>query len=430
MKRLFLLLIALPALVLLLIGCSDSDSMKPDPDDQVIGVVGPDLPRDTSPDVPPGNLETLVAGNHALAVDLYHELRDSEDGNLLFSPTSMRIAFAMVHAGAKGETATQISETLNFGLAAEDVPPAFNALDLALLSRNIPASDTEDPVELLPANSFWGRQGFPFKTEFLAVLATDFGAGMHVADFQNFPEESRLAINEWVEERTRERIADLLPGGSITDMTIATLVNALYLKAPWVKALDPASTTAEDFTLIDDSVIQTPTMHGTMSGGLVEGENFVAAELYLRGEDLSLVIIMPDKDRFAAFENDLDADQLSTILGDLQPTMMDVSLPQFTFRSKFKLNEAMQRLGMILPFSGLADFTGIADASLFISGAYHQAFIAVDEKGVEAAAATAIVVDLTSINRQLVVDQPFLFGIRDRPTGALLFLGRVMDPSS
>ena len=430
MKRRVMPAIAMLAFGLLFAGCDDSDTVKPDPDDQVIGVVGSDLPRDTQPDVPAGNLEALVAGNHAFSVDLYHELRDGQDGNLLFSPTSIRIAFAMAHVGAKGETAAQISETLNFGLAAADVPPAFNALDLALLSRNMPETEFEDPVELLPANSFWGLKDFPFKGDFLDVLATDFGAGVHVADFQNFPEESRLAINEWVEERTRERIVDLLPGGSISDLTIATLVNALYLKAPWVEAFPPEGTNDNSFTLIDDSVIQTPTMHGTMSGGLVEGENFVAAELYLRGEDLSLVIIMPDSGQFAAFENGLDADQLSTILGDLQPTMMDVSLPRFAFRSKFKVNDAMQSLGMILPFTGSADFTGIADASLFISGAYHQAFIAVDEKGVEAAAATAIVVNLTSTNQQLEVDRPFLVGIRDRPTGALLFLGRVMDPRS
>ncbi len=426
-----LLLALLAALAIFGFGC-DSSSTAPDPGEADVATLKSDLPRDDQPEVSADDLAALVAGNHELTCDLYAELRAEEDGNLLFSPTSIRIAFAMAHAGAKGETADQIARILKFGLTGEAVWPAFNALDQALLSRNIPAGDDEDAVEFQPANSFWGLKDYPFKDTYLDVLATHFGAGLRTADFVNAPDPSRIAINDWVAEKTRDRILDLLPPSSIDPMTVAVLVNALFMKAPWAEKFDSDRTSDGDFDLLPAGTVTVPMMHGTVPGHYAEGDGWTAAELPLRGQELALVVIMPDEGSFTVFENDLDGSVLTAILAALSPSDLMMTLPKFSYTMEFQLKKILRKLGMTDPFlPAIADFTGIADDMLYIDDAYHKAFIGVDEKGVEAAAATAVVIERTSFDvQEFTVDRPFLIGIHDRPTGALIFFGRVLDPSS
>ena len=416
--------------LILAVGCDD-DGTRPDPIDDAWETYSSDLERETAPDATPAEIDALAAGNHAFAVDLYHELRGDEPGNLLFSPLSIRTAFAMAYGGALGETAEQIAAVLHYDLLpAGRRHAAFNALDLALAARNLPATGEEEAVELSTANSLWGQIGFPFLDPWLDLLAVNYGAAAYGLDFENAPEVGREAINGWVAERTRDRILDLLPPGSISPATRAVLANALYLKAPWADAFSPEGTSDGTFHLLGGGEVTVPMMNTSMGCLAAEGPGWQAVELHLRGEELGFLMIVPDAGEFAAFEADLDADALEAILDELGSSRVDVTMPRFTMEAGCRLKTPLSELGMPLPFTTAADFGGISDVRLFISEAYHKTFLAVDEKGVEAAAATAIVIDITSIPSQVVVDRPFLVGIHDRGTGALLFFGRVLDPSS
>jgi serpin B len=261
----------------------------------------------------------------------------------------------------------------------------------------------------------------------------NYGAGVHALDFATAPDASRVTINDWVEERTRDRIQDLLPPNSISSSTVAVLTNALYLKAPWAAPFDEGMTRDATFTLLDGAEISVPTMYEVEGHGYTEGPGYQALEMTYRTDELSMVFLLPDAGTFADFEAGLDADTLAGILDDLETRSVEVALPKFEFESTFTLKETLEAMGMVIPFTGSADLSGMVEGGgLFIDNAYHKTFIAVDEEGTEAAAATAVVVVETSAPAGEVefhADRPFLFLIRDRVTGALLFFGRMVDPS-
>ncbi len=417
---------------------TDTDDPADDGVDEIHRILRSDLARNLHPDE--SGLAELIRGNHEFAVDLYARL--IEDGeNLLFSPFSIRAAFAMVYAGARGETAAQMAEVLGYPDDAS-FHPAFNALDLALRSRNRPADDQASELELYVDNAFWGRKGFAFLKDYLDLLAVHYGSEVHELDFEHAPEPSRLLINEWVEDHTRDRIRDLLPQGSIDSGTAAILTNTLYLKAPWECAFLEHATRPGRF-LTPDGMVTPPMMLGEVIGGYTAGEGFEAAELPYRDWELGMVIILPDSGEFDVFESTLSADVLAGIMDGLDSHDFVVTLPRFTFESSFKLSGVLQKMGMTLPFMncypvGCADFSGMLDpeiAELYITEAFHKTFIAVDEKGTEAAAATAVVMGVTCSGPSFPsiwfdVNRSFIFLIRDIETGAILFLGRVLDPTA
>jgi serpin B len=389
------------------------------------------LERDRSPDVPGADMETLIEGNHALALDLFHQLDENAE-NLLVSPLSIRLAFALLQAGARGETALEIAEVLHFGLEGEQLHAAFNALDLALEARNDPGDKEHDPIELHVANAFWGQSGYAWKAEYLDTIAVNYGAGVETLDFAGAPEASRETINLWVEEKTRDRILDLLPEGSIRPDTVAVLTNALYFKAPWAVPFPQGSARPASFTRLDASKVQADMMTNTDVFGYVAGEGFEAVELNFRRDELGMVFILPDDGAFEAFEEALDTARLGQILDGLESKQGGVAIPKFEFEDEFRLSEALRGLGMVSAFES-ADLSGMIEGhDLFIDEVYHKTFIAVDEHGAEAAAATAIVVGETSVpveDFEFRADRPFLFLIRDRVNGAILFFGRVTDPT-
>jgi serpin B len=344
----------------------------------------------------------------------------------------------MVYAGARGTTEIQMREVLRYILDQERLHPAFNALDLELMSRNLPESPHgQDPVELFLANAFWGQIDYPFLPSFLDLLAVNYGSGIEALDFRADPEGSRETINTWVENKTRDRIQDLLPEGSISPVTVAVLVNALYFKAPWARTFMEEATEEGDFFLLDGGTSSVPMMRQIEAFAFFVGENYQALELPFRnGEDqtegLSMVFILPALSQFTAFESRLNADLLADILNGLERAWVDITLPKFSFEYSQALREIFVSLGMIEPFTGDADFSGIvARGGIFIDNAYHKTFIAVDEMGAEAAAATAVVVNETSVpplDHIFKADRPFLFLIRDQITGTILFFGRVVNP--
>jgi serpin B len=415
-------LLALMALVLLFTACAP----LPEP-------VHSDLSRDLAPAVPSADLQVLVEGNNAFALDLYAALR-GEDGNLIASPYSISLALAMTRAGAAGETARQMDAVLHFGLPTERLHPAFNALDLALASPPADLPEDADPLQLNIANAIWAQQDHPFRREYLDLLAVHYGASLFPADFTTRAEPARLEINRWVSDQTNGKIEDLLAPGALDAATRMVLVNAIYFKADWQTPFDPNDTYDAPFYRLDGSQVQVPMMHNEVDLPYLRGENFQAVELPYAGGTAAMTIILPDAGQFAAFEAAFDAPLYVSLLRQMQPTRLLLGLPKFTFRSQFGLSATLAGMGMPDAFDpARADFSGMdGERDLYISDVIHQAFVAVDEEGTEAAAATAVIMSLSAVmpeGLRLEIDRPFLFILHDVPTGQVLFIGRVLDPS-
>lgn len=385
------------------------------------------LARDTSPAVSDATLAALVDGNTELAVAMYRDVAD-EPGNLFMSPHSVSTALAMTYAGANGTTASQMASALHFTLPPAELHPALDRLDLELASRGANATSGTIPFRLENANAIFGQSGWTFLAPFLDTLAVNYGAGLRVLDFQADPESSRLTINDWVEARTNNKIRDLLPAGSIDDTTRLVLANAIYFSAAWDEPFEVSETSDRPF-LVGGQTVNVPTLHGSHERGYGEGDGFRAAELPYDGGELSMVVVVPDD--LAAFEASLDAARLDAITQSLTTHQLDLTLPKFRFDAPLGLKDTLMHLGMTDAFSSEADFSGIdGSRQLAIKDVLHKGFVAIDENGTEAAAATAVIVGDTSAPEPatLHVDKPFVFFIRDRPTGAILFIGRVVDP--
>ncbi|MGI5864097.1 MAG: serpin family protein [Myxococcales bacterium] len=397
-----------------------------------IAVAKSDLPRAVAPSVPASDAAELTRGNQAFAVDLYKSLREP-GRNLLTSPHSVSVALAMAWAGARGETESQMASALHFTLPQARLHAAMNALDQALNSRGQGATGHDgEPFRLRVVNAAWGQSTYQFEQPYLDTLAVNYGAGLNLLDFAGDPEASRLTINDWVAFQTEDRILDLLPSGSITPLTRLVLTNAVYFSAAWAEPFDPANTADAPFTLLDGTRISVPTMNATEALRYAEGEGYKAVELPYDGNELAMVAIVPTGD-FTAFEDSLDGAGLSAIFAALAERDTELSMPRFTFEWDSSLVQALGGLGMTAPFSGQADFSGINGGRepLYISDVIHKTFIGVDEKGTEAAAATAVIVagrGAPTEPASMKLDRPFLFAIRDLQTGGLVFLGRVVDP--
>ncbi|NPV74973.1 MAG: serpin family protein [Anaerolineae bacterium] len=392
-------------------------------------------PRLKDPQVSPEDLLVLAQDNAAFALDLYQVLR-LQDGNLFYSPYSISTALAMTYAGAMGQTADQMSQALHFSLPPERLHPAFNALALDLAARPEQAGgDVKTPFELSVANALWGQKDFQFLPEFLDLLAQNYGAGMRLVNFSEDAEGSRRIINQWVSDQTRARIQDLLPPGSLDAMTRLVLTNAIYFKAGWLHQFEKESTRPAPFYLLDGSTVQAQTMRLNKPFGYAILENARALELPYEGGGVSMLLLLPDEGQFQAVEARLDGDLLGELQQNWQYGSVDLALPKFTFESQFDLNQALSGLGMADAFNASqADFSGMTgNRELYISSVVHKAFVAVDETGTEAAAATAVIMGATAAMPQEPVifhfDRPFIFLIRDNQTGSILFAGRVLDPT-
>ena len=378
----------------------------------------------------------IAAASAALeqfGVDLYGALVAGDD-NLVVSPVSIMLALAMTYAGADGATAAEMAATLHFDLDDEALHRAFNALDTMLESRSFEGLE-DDGVLVSTANSLWGQQGLEFNETFLDTLAVNYGAGLRLVDYMTAAEQARLAINEWVAAETNDKIADLIPAGVLDSLTRLVLVNAVYLDATWASQFDPDSTYDGPFLLTGGADVTVPLMTQSASFPYASGDGWQAVELpYLRSE-LGMLLIVPDEGRFAPVESMLTGGLIPDVASGLAPVEVALTMPKFEFRTQAGLNPALRELGMSAAFDAdVADFSRMtSEAELFISEVIHEAYISVDEEGTEAAAATAVVMRATSApleTVQLTIDRPFLFALRDLETGALLFLGRVMDPSS
>jgi serpin B len=392
-------------------------------------------PRITSPDTSPADITALVDSNSAFAFDLYRELR-SNDGNLFYSPYSISLALAITWAGARAETETEMAGALHYTLPQDQLHPAFDSLALALASRGQGAKGKDDAgFRLHIVNAIWGQQGYPFLSGYLDILAEDYGAGLRVLDFMKNPEQARVAINDWVSRETEEKIQDLIPPGAVDALTRLVLTNAIYFNAAWQYPFDKGRTADGDFFLVDGSKVSVPMMRQTESFGYAAGDGWQAVELPYDGRELSMVVLLPDTGQFGAFGASLDSSRVDSIIQQIVIKDVDLSLPKFTFSSDFGLKKALTALGMKDAFiPDVADFSGMdGRRDLFVQDVVHKAFVAVDENGTEAAAATGVIVGTTSVPSEIIrveVNRPFVFLIRDVPTGTVLFVGRVLNPAS
>ncbi len=390
--------------------------------------------RPTTPvEVDEADLADLVQGNSAFAFDLYQALR-AEGGNLFYSPYSISLALAMTYAGARSETEAEMAEALHFLLAQERLHPAFSTLGAALASRGEGAEGKDGQgFRLNIVNALWGQEGYEFLSSFLDLLAENHGAGIRPLDFANAPEEARLTINDWASNQTEGRIEDLIPPGIINTLTRLVLTNAIYFNAAWAHPFELEMTQDGPFHLLDGSQVTVPMMTETASFSYAQGSGYQAVELPYDGWELSMVILLPEAGGFETFEATLDAGQVDAILQELAHRQVALTMPRFEFESDFSLKETLSALGMPTAFTGNADFSGMTgNRELFIAEVIHKAFVSVDEAGTEAAAATAVIMELTGAPEmplQVTVDRPFIFLIRDIETGAILFVGRVVDPS-
>jgi len=389
--------------------------------------------RDSAPDVTETELTELVAGNSDFAFDLYQEVRQKAE-NLFYSPHSISLALAMAYAGARNNTESQMADTLHFSLIQEQLHPAFNALDLELASRGQGAEGQDgEGFRLNIVNAIWGQTGYLFLSEFLDILAENYDAGLRLLDFQNAPEDSRVRINNWVSDQTEDRIKDLIPKGDITWETVLVLTNAIYFNAAWLYPFDEELTQDGPFHLLGGSQITVPMMSQTEHFRYASGDGYQAVELPYDGEELSMVVFLPESDRFDDFEISLDAGQVEEIINNLSLTYLHLTMPKFEYKFSMGLKDMLKDMGMKDAFNRVvADFSGMdGTRDLYIGDVLHKAFVSVDEAGTEAAAATAVIMVATGMPptpTELTLDHPFIFLIRDMETGTILFVGRVLNP--
>ena len=385
------------------------------------------------PKVDPADMKALVEGNNEFAFDLYKQLRKKE-GNKFFSPYSISTALGMTFAGARGNTAKEMAQTLHFTLDNERLHPASGEL-----IRKIQGADKKRNYELAVANSLWGNKtGLSLEPKFLRITQIDYQAGFHHVDFGKDPEGARQAINGWVEDKTNKKIENLFPKGAIKDKTRLVLVNAIYFKADWSDPFPSKATNPNDFTLPGGAAVKVPMMNHQIDANYMANADFQLAELTYKDNELSMVVILPKKkDGLPEVENKLSVGYLTEALALVKTERLQVSMPRFKMTERFSLPEDLAKLGMREAFDPeKADFTGMSQYNspkLCISEVVHKAFVVVDEKGTEAAAATGVGVQVTVGSKPVApipfrVDHPFLFLLRHNATGSILFMGRVSDP--
>jgi serpin B len=383
------------------------------------------------------DVKAVAQGNSAFALDLYGRLRE-KPGNLFFSPFSVSAALAMTMAGARGNTETEMAKVLHQGLARDRVHPALGALIRDLNGRKVEDGGRDagkQAFELVLANSLFGQKGFAFLPEFVAGNRKAYDAGFSELDFKGYPEKSRLAVNAWVEEKTRKRVKDILAPGAVTPDTRLALANALYFIAPWEHAFEPEATKDGVFRPAEGEPVKVPFMRRMETYRFTDGGAFDVLVLPYRGGELAMAVILPKAaDGLPAVEAALEPGAFWAVLRAAKWMDVDVAIPKFRIESSFDLKEPLLAMGMKDAFSETkADFSGMTGKKdLFLGLVVHKSFVAVDEKGTEAAAATVALMELKGIpqkEKEFVADHPFLFAIADLKTETVLFLGRVANPA-
>lgn len=374
------------------------------------------------------NSEALVEGNTAFALNLYSKLKETE-GNLFFSPYSISTALALTYAGARENTEKQMAEALCFTLDQKRLHPAF-----ASLEARLKAIQEKGDVQLSVANALWPQKDYVFLEDFLELIKKNYGATITPLNYKIDHEAARITINKWVEQKTNDKIKELIKRGILDPLVRLVLTNAIYFKGNWADRFDKNLTEDAMFHLLPGKSIKIPMMNQKQKFGYAEHENLQILELPYVGEELSMLVLLPKKiDGLTELENKLTADNLKKWTRYLGEREVRVFLPKFEMTSSFRLDKTLASMGMPDAFSMNADFSGMDETKkLNISAVIHKAFIAVDEQGTEAAAATGVAIGVKSLPRPAPVfraDHPFMFLIRENISNSILFFGRVIDPT-
>lgn len=386
-------------------------------------------PRGDDTGSTPSGIQEVVNANNQFAFDLYSELNSVEDGNIFYSPYSISSALAMTFEGARGKTSDEIKSVCHFP-------------DIIILRPNFAAiynniNNGAQAYELRTGNALWVQEDYPLLQDYVSSVETFYGGKAANLDFARETEKSRQTINSFIAEQTRNRIKDLLPQGSLNpSLTRLVITNAIYFKGTWEWEFDKSDTREQDFKITPTNVVKTPMMFMDPDKArfhYADVGELQILELPYKGETISVLILLPTEN-LAAIEPFLTAEKLQEWKSQMQDTKLDaIYLPKFEFDTKYSMENTLSALGMPTAFNqDLADFSGMTTSErLFISQVIHQAYVKVDEKGTEAAAATAIMVAGSSAGPRniFMADHPFIFIIQERDTGNILFLGRVVDPT-
>ncbi len=434
MKNLFSTILPIGLSILLFTGCSNSNN-SPTTDTQEsieskIDSIESNLQRSLTPNVDLNQTKELIQNNNIFAFNMFKELQKENNENIFFSPYSISEALVMTYAGAKGETKSQMASALHFDANDSKLHNSFNALDLHL-------NQSDENYTLSVANAIWPQKDFVFLSSYLDTLKVNYGAKIRLMDYKTNPEGSRQIINGWVEKKTHDRIKDLIPEGSIEENTRLVLTNAIYFKGKWQKEFDKDHTKEDIFTLEDNSTIQIPLMNQTEYFSFNQNENFQAIDLLYKGDKSSMVIILPREGKFQEVLKDIN-NSFESVIKNWNRKKVNLKMPKFEFTTDvYDLQKPFVELGMVDAFDpNLADFSGITGTKeLVISKIVHKAFIKVDEKETEAAAATGVIANVTSVPISvdpidMFIDRPFIFFIKDQTNDQILFIGIMKNPKS
>ncbi len=375
--------------------------------------------------VPKDDLTALADGNNAFALDLYKKVAEKHDGNLILSPYSISSAAAMTYAGARGETAAQMAKALHFTLPPDRLHPAFKGVTEHLQSGRDPSN------RLAIANALWGQRGYPFAAPFLDLTRQNYAGGFREVDFVGDTEGSRKAINQWVEEQTEQKIKDLLQQGDVDRDTRLVLTNAIFFRGTWKVPFQKSATMKADFETAPGVKVKVDMMSEVrMNARVFSNAEFKLLELaYASGRNAMVILLPVKRCRLREVEAGLTTEKLASALSQLRDSEIAVLLPRWKSQSRIELKNPLQELGMSLPFTPQADFTGMGSGPrLHIQDGIHMGSVEVDEEGTVAAAATGFVTRTISAGPTFLADHPFLFLIRDTQSETILFLGRVSDP--
>ena len=375
-------------------------------------------------------VNAVVNANNQLAFELYSQFNEeSKDSNIFFSPYSISIALTMTYEGAKGQTAEEMQSVLHIPEDANVRRPNF-----ARIFNEI--NKKEKKYKLSTANALWAQKDYSFLKEYTNNVEKYYGGKLTNLDFTRESEKSRQIINKWVEDQTNNKIKDLIPQGVLNAYTRLVLTNAIYFKGTWVKQFDEKDTKEEDFRIDSSNTVKVPMMRLIGDGvkfNYAETDEIQILEMPYHGEDLSMLIILPKGNNFANIEKSITLEKLSEWKNMLNEQRVDIFIPRFKFKTKYFMAKALSDMGMPTAFGSTADFSGMdGTRDLFIQNVIHQAFVEVNEEGTEAAAATGVVMGITSVGPRIPIfraDHPFIFIIQESETGNILFLGRVSDPS-
>jgi serpin B len=360
--------------------------------------------------------------------NIYKQLGIESDDNVFFSPYSIFVALAMTYEGARGDTSEQMKKVLGFEQNDE--------VSLCSFGRIYNLLNIEAKYTLNTANALWKEKDYPFLEEYLNFINNYYMGEATNVDFSK-PDKAAEIINLWVEENTGGKIQDMLSSGDISPSTVLILSNAIYFKGLWMKKFDVENTVDRDFEFNIGEKIQVPTMVLTDSEVLfnyTETEDLQILELPYKGDDVSMVIILPKENDLTSVEQKLNKENLSSWIESMHPTYLDVYLPKFTFKTEYNLKNILIDMGLDIAFSSNADFSGMNGfGGIYIEKVLHKAFVEVNEEGAEAAGATTVHILKTAMPEPPKVfdaDHPFLFLIQHKETGAIIFMGSIVKPIS